>query len=157
MADYMLVLILQKQLGLLRLLQQNLLLLYYWLSSSRVMGLVCKQCVTFIRMLHGFSNGFSVVVWRRHSATYRPGIYTTAFWVVSSESVRKEDISGKNIVFPEIFFKTTAFWVRLHTPVDGPWNRCLGYHQDKSQWRSISSLRRFNPKLNISSHGDLAG
>ena len=82
-ADYRLVLVRQKQLSLLRLLQQNLLLLYYWSSSSRVMGLVCKQRVSFIRMLNGFSSGFSVLMWRRYSTTYKPGICTTAFWVVS--------------------------------------------------------------------------
>jgi len=41
----------------------------------------------FIRMLNWFSYGYSVLVWQRHSTTHRPGICTTAFWVVSSESV----------------------------------------------------------------------
>ena len=89
-------------------------------SSSSVMGLVCKQRMTFIRMLHGFSSSFSVLVWRRHSATYRPGICTTAFWVVSSESVWTQIFLEMIAVFTETFFKTTAYWVRLRTRVDGP-------------------------------------
>ena len=30
------------------------------------------------------------------------------------------DISGNNAVFTETFLKTTAYWVRLRTRVDGP-------------------------------------
>ena len=63
---------------------------------------------------------YPVLVYRRHSATHRPGICTTAFWVVSSEPVWTQINLETTPCLRRLFFKATAYWVRLRARVDGP-------------------------------------
>ena len=89
--NYMLVFMLQKILSPLGLIGQNIKLLCHYAERKRIMFLFCLAsafivCSYTVRKLYAYAPSL-LRFWWISSATYRPGIWTKACWVICNGSV----------------------------------------------------------------------
>ena len=121
MVDYTLVFVPQKILSLLGLLGQNIMLLYHYTEQKMNMDnrlaififfvscSVSPSTVCLYTVCKLYAQSLLLCFWWISRATYRPGIWTTACWVISNGSIWKQiflkrcqERRGKKIIFVRV-------------------------------------------------------